>query len=109
MTGTELHLRSSRQTSIPVPSGSTRSTIAAAGGSYAAVEQGLASTYGGAANAAMEQAMTNLRNGTSGAVPPMTSTVDVQSRIEKLDQLKTSGLIDETQYAAKKQKLLDEL
>jgi hypothetical protein len=83
--------------------------IAAAGGSMAAVQAGLAQTYGGAANAAMEQAMQNLRQGTQGNVPPMTSQPDAQSRIEKLDQLKQAGLIDETQYAAKKQQILDEL
>ena len=43
-----------------------KASIAAAGGSHAAVMEGLAQTYGGAANAAMEQAMNNLRAGTGG-------------------------------------------
>jgi putative oligomerization/nucleic acid binding protein len=86
-----------------------KASIAAAGGSQAAVLDGLATTYGGAANAAMEQAMKNLRDGTGGNMPPTTGAMDLQSRIERLDQLKSSGLIDEAQYATKKQKLLDEL
>jgi hypothetical protein len=86
-----------------------KASIAAAGGSFAAVQDGLAQTYGGSANAAMEQAMKNLRDGTSGNLPPMTGAQDIQSRLERLDSLKESGLIDATQYEAKKQKLLDEL
>jgi hypothetical protein len=70
-------------------------------GSQAAVEQGLAQTYGGAANAAMEQAMKNLRDGTSGTTPPTTFAPDIQSRIQKLEDLKASGLIDDAQYQAK--------
>jgi len=86
-----------------------KASIAAAGGSYAAVQQGMAQTYGGAANAAMEQAMKNLRDGTGGATPPTTFAPDIQSRLQKLDQLKESGLIDAAQYEAKKQQMLDEL
>jgi len=36
MTGAELHFRSSRQTSVPVPSESTRSRMTASGGRIAA-------------------------------------------------------------------------
>ena len=53
--------------------------------------------------------MKNLRDGTAGATPPMSFAPDVQSRLEKLEQLKESGLIDTAQYETKKQKLLDEL
>jgi putative oligomerization/nucleic acid binding protein len=83
--------------------------IAAAGGTQAAVMDGLAKTYGGAANAAMEQAMKNLRDGTGGNPPPTTYAPDIQSRIEKLEELKAAGLIDDAQYAAKKQTLIDQL
>ncbi|GEM_PF-4210628 len=86
-----------------------KAEIAAAGGSYAAVQEGMAKTYGGAANAAMEQAMKNLRDGTGGNVPPTTFAADSQSRLERLEDLKKSGLIDETQYQAKKQQILDQL
>jgi hypothetical protein len=86
-----------------------KAAIAAAGGSTAAVMDGLSQTYGGAANAAMEQAMKNLRDGTQGALPPTTFAPDLQSRIEQLDRLKAGGLIDEAQYKAKKQKLIDQL
>jgi hypothetical protein len=86
-----------------------KAAIAAAGGSNAAVQEGMSKVYGGAANASMEQAMKNLRDGTGGNTPPMTSAPDMQSRLEKLDQLKSAGLIDDAQYAAKKQQLLDEL
>jgi hypothetical protein len=86
-----------------------KASIAAAGGEYAAVQAGMAQTYSGVANASMEQAMKNLRDGTGGATPPTTFAPDIQSRIEKLEQLKAAGLIDAGQYEAKKQKLLDEL
>jgi hypothetical protein len=86
-----------------------KASIAAAGGEYAAVQAGMAQTYSGTANASMEQAMKNLRDGAGGATPPTTFAPDVQSRIEKLEQLKAAGLIDAGQYEAKKQKLLDEL
>jgi hypothetical protein len=86
-----------------------KASIAAAGGSNAAVLHGLDQTYGGAANAAMEQAMKNLRDGTQGATPPTTFAPDVQSGIAQLDELKKAGLIDEKQYQAKKQKLIDQL
>jgi len=86
-----------------------QAAIAAAGGSMAAVQAGMAKTYGGAANAAMEQAMQNLRQGTQGNVPPMTSQPDARSRIEKLDQLKEAGLIDDAQYEAKKQQIIDQI
>lgn len=86
-----------------------KAAIAAAGGQEEAVLEGLAKTYGGAANAAMEQAMKNLREGTGGSLPAMTGAVDVQSRLEKLEQLKASGLIDEAQYSTKKQKIIDEM
>jgi len=86
-----------------------KASIAAAGGSTAASMDALAKTYGSAANDAMAQAMKNLRDGTQGNVPPTTSAPDVQSRIAQLDDLKQAGLIDEQQYQAKKQKLLDQL
>ncbi len=86
-----------------------RATIAAEGGTQAAVQAGLAQTYGGAANAAMEQAMKNLREGTGGNVPPTPFQPDVQSRMEQLEQLKQAGLIDDAQYESKKQQLLDQL
>lgn len=83
-----------------------KASIAAAGGSTAAVKAGLANTYGSAANQAMEQAMANHNSGAAAAaaVPD-----DPQARIEKLEQLKASGLIDEQQYQAKKQKIIDEM
>jgi len=86
-----------------------RASIAAAGGQEEAVLEGMAKTYGGAANAAMEQAMKNLRQGTGGSLPPTTGAMDVQSRLEKLEQLRASGLIDEAQYSTKKQKIIDEV
>ena len=78
-------------------------------GSEAAVLQGVEQTYGGAANAAMAQAMQNLRDGTGGQTPPATFEPDIASRIKQLDDLKNAGLIDELQYQAKKQKLIDQL
>jgi hypothetical protein len=86
-----------------------KAQIAAAGGSMAAVTEALSSTYGPATQAAMDQAMKNFREGTSGSVPVTTSQPDAQSRIEKLDQLKNAGLIDEAAYNAKKQKIIDEI
>jgi hypothetical protein len=85
-----------------------QASIAAAGGSTAAVEAGIAKTYGGMANQAMGQALANLKGGQEGAAnAPIVD--DTQTRLEKLDQLKLSGLIDEKKYQEKKQKIIDEL
>jgi Short C-terminal domain len=109
--GMEVPIKIDRQNPqrIAVQWDAQQASIAAAGGSYAAVQEGLAKTYNGAANAAMEQAMKNLRDATGGATPPTTFAPDVQSRMQKLDQLKQAGLIDDAQYEAKKQQLLDQL
>jgi hypothetical protein len=53
-----------------------KAQIAAAGGSRAAMMGGLSSTYGPATQAAMDQAMTNLRAGTGANVPPATNQPD---------------------------------
>jgi hypothetical protein len=69
--------------------------------------QRIAKTYGGAANQAMAQAMENLKSGTGGPTAPVAD--DTQTRLEKLEQLRSSGLIDEQKYQEKKQKIIDEL
>jgi hypothetical protein len=86
-----------------------KAQIAAAGGSTAAVMEAQSKTYGPATQAAMDQAMKNLREGTDGNVPPTTFQPDAQSRIEKLEQLKKAGLIDDAAYEAKRQKIIDEI
>lgn len=86
-----------------------KASIAAAGGSQAAVDAGMSRTYGGYAQAATAQAMQNLRDGTAGVAPPAGAVPDVETRMRQLDQLKAAGLIDDQQYQAKKQKLIDQL
>ncbi len=63
----------------------------------------------GVHNPALEQAMAAVR-----AAPPVTPAragfaPDVQSRLEQLSRLKDAGLIDDQQYATKRQQLLDQL
>jgi transposase-like protein len=109
--GMEIPIKISRDdpTKIAVQWDAQKAQIAAAGGSTPAVMEALAKTYGPATQAAMDQTMSNLRQGTGANPPPMTSQADPQSRIEKLEQLKNAGLIDDATYEAKKQKIIDEI
>ena len=109
--GMEIPIKISKDdpTKIAVQWDAQKAQIAAAGGSTSAVLEGISKTYGPATQAAMTQAMSNLREGTDGNPPPTTFQPDAQSRIEKLEQLKNAGLIDEATYEAKKQKIVDEI
>lgn len=112
--GMEVPIKISREDpqKIAVQWEAQKAQVAAAGGEMAAVNQAFQSTYGGATNAAYEQAMKNLRDGTAAAgipMPPTAGAADVHSRLEQLDKLKASGLIDQAQYDTKKQKILDEI
>ena len=109
--GMEIPIKISKDdpTKIAVQWDAQKAQIAAAGGSTPAVLDGISKTYGAATQAAMDQAMKNLREGAGGNTPPMTSQPDAQSRIEKLEQLKSAGLIDDATYEAKKQKIIDEI
>ena len=109
--GMEIPIKISKDdpTKIAVQWDAQKAQIAAAGGSTAAVLEGISKTYGAGTQAAMDQAMNNLRQGTGGNLPPMTFQPDAQSRIEKLEQLKSAGLIDDATYEAKKQKIIDEI
>jgi hypothetical protein len=109
--GMEIPIKISRDdpSKIAVQWDAQKAQIAAAGGATSAVLDGLSKTYGPATQAAMGQAMNNLRAGTGGNPPPTTFQPDAQSRIEKLEQLKNAGLIDDATYQAKKQKIVDEI
>jgi hypothetical protein len=71
--------------------------IAAAGGDMAAVTQGLQSTYGNAADAAMRQAQ-----GQAQAEDPV-------AKLEKLGQMRDAGLITNEEFDAKKAEVLKDL
>jgi len=89
-----------------------QAAIAAAGGDMAAVTAGLQETYGGVADAAF-------RAQTSGAPPvpgqpaapaePAGGTEDAASRLNQLGKLREQGLIDESEYEAKKAEILKDL
>lgn len=79
-----------------------KACIAAAGGDMAAVQQGLANTYSGAADAAMRQAMAN-----QGATPA--AKADPAERLKKLGELKESGVLTDEEFEAKKAEILKEL
>ena len=83
-----------------------KAEIAAAGGGLAAAEAGFASSYDGTAKAAMAQAM---KFQAGGGVPSPPVDADPKSRLEKLEQLKTAGLIDEAEFESKKKQILDAL
>ena len=71
-----------------------QASIAAAGGDMAAVTQGLQATYGGAADAAMRQAQANA------------AAEDPAAKIQKLTQMRDSGLITPEEFDTKKQEIL---
>lgn len=72
-----------------------QASIAAAGGDMAAVMSGLNQTYGGVADQAMRQAQANA------------AAEDPAKKLEKLTQLRDSGLITAEEFAAKKAEILE--
>lgn len=72
-----------------------QASIAAAGGDMAAVMGGLQATYGGAADQAMRQAQANA------------AAEDPAKKLEKLAQMRDSGLITAEEFQAKKQEILE--
>jgi uncharacterized protein YukE len=72
-----------------------QASIAAAGGDMAAVMGGMQSTYGGVADQAMRDAQANAK------------AEDPATKLEKLAQMKSSGLITDEEFAAKKAEILE--
>ncbi len=97
-------------TRIAVQWDAQKAAIAAAGGDYAAVAAGLASTYGGVADAAMRQAMAGggATVGTAAAPPDPPASADPLEKIGQLAKLRDSGAITEEEFAAKKAQLLSQ-
>ena len=97
-------------TRIAVQWDAQKAAIAAAGGDYAAVAAGLASTYGGVADAAMRQAMAGggATVGTAAASPDPPASADPLEKIGQLAKLRDSGAITEEEFAAKKAQLLSQ-
>jgi Short C-terminal domain len=87
-----------------------KAEIAAAGGGLAAAEAGFAGNYAETAKATMAQAMQQYQAGAATPAPPAPPVdADPKARLEKLDELKTAGLIDDAEYEAKKQQIIDAL
>ncbi|MDX6670907.1 MAG: hypothetical protein QOI91_1270 [Solirubrobacteraceae bacterium] len=85
-----------------------QANLAAAGGDMAAVTAGLQQTYGGVADAAMREAMA------AGGAPPVPGAPaadagDAGARLNQLGKLREQGLIDDTEYEAKKAEILKDL
>jgi hypothetical protein len=98
-------------TRIAVQWDAQKAAIAAAGGDYAAVQAGLASTYGGVADAAMRQSMAGggATVGTAAASPGPPASTDPLEKIAQLAKLRDSGAITEEEFAAKKAELLSRI
>ncbi|HYH58843.1 MAG TPA: SHOCT domain-containing protein [Thermoleophilaceae bacterium] len=71
-----------------------QASIAAAGGDMAAVTSGLQATYGGAADAAMREAQAKQ------------AAEDPAARMQKLTQMRDSGLITPEEFETKKKEIL---
>jgi Short C-terminal domain len=91
-------------TRIAVQWDAQKAAIASAGGDLAALQQGLASTYGGVADAAMRQTMA----GQGATVGTAAAPSDPLEKIAQLAKLRDSGAITEAEFAAKKTELLSE-
>lgn len=72
-----------------------QASIAAAGGDVAAVMGGLQETYGGVADQAMRQAQANM------------AAEDPAAKLQKLSQMRDSGLITPAEFEAKKAEILE--
>jgi uncharacterized protein YukE len=91
-------------TRIAVQWDAQKAAIASVGGDLAAMQQGLASTYGGVADAAMRQTMA----GQGATVGTAAAPSDPLEKIAQLARLRDSGAITEAEFAAKKTELLSE-
>jgi hypothetical protein len=91
-------------TRIAVQWDAQKASIASAGGDFAAVQQGLANTYGGVADAAMRQQMA----GQGATVGTAAAPSDPLEKIAQLAKLRDSGAITEEEFSAKKAELLSE-
>jgi len=91
-------------TRIAVQWDAQKAAIASVGGDLAAMQQGLASTYGGVADAAMRQTMA----GQGATVGTAAAPSDPLEKIAQLAKLRDSGAITEAEFAAKKTELLSE-
>jgi hypothetical protein len=95
-------------TRIAIQWDAQKAALAAAGGDYAAITAGLASTYGGVADAAMRQAQAG-GDAAGGAAPAGAAPAsDPLEKIGQLAKLRDSGAITEEEFAAKKAQLLAE-
>jgi membrane protease subunit (stomatin/prohibitin family) len=74
-----------------------QASIAAAGGDYAAVTQGMQSTYGNVADQAMRDAQAK------------TQAEDPAEKLKKLGEMRDAGLITPDEFEAKKKDLLAEM
>jgi hypothetical protein len=88
-----------------------QANLAAAGGDMAAVTAGLQQTYGGVADAAMREAMASGAPPVPGAPAPAPAAEanDAGARLNQLGKLREQGLIDDTEYEAKKAEILKDL
>jgi hypothetical protein len=84
-----------------------KAETAAAGGALAAAEAGFAGSYGDTAKATMALAMQQYQAGAAVPAPP--ASTDPKARLEKLEELKSAGLIDDAEYESKKQQIIDAL
>jgi hypothetical protein len=84
-----------------------KAAIAAAGGTMAAVQAGLSEASHGRIAPAIPadgvMRMPDLPDPSAMAA----ATQDPQARLAKLDELKNAGLIDEAEYASKRQQIID--
>lgn len=74
-----------------------QASIAAAGGDFAAVNEGLKATYGNAADDAYRQARANA------------AAEDPATKIKKLGEMRDAGLITSEEFDAKKAEILEEM
>jgi hypothetical protein len=91
-------------TRIAVQWDAQKASIAAAGGDYAAVTQGLAATYGGVADQAMRGQAGGSAAAPAAAAPA--ATTDPLEKIGQLAKLRDAGAITDAEFEAKKAELL---
>ena len=49
------------------------------------------------------------KRGTTGEIPGIKELPTVEARLEKLDQLKAKGLIEDREYSNRRQQIIDEI
>lgn len=86
-----------------------QANIAAQGGDMNAAMSGLSSFYGSSANDAMKAAMAGQPAAAAGASAPAAAASTPEERLAKLEDLRSKGVLSETEYQQKRNEIIADI